>query len=50
MRSLIVLYDEDCGICSAAARLLERHSAALRVAPIGSELGSHALRDLDREE
>ncbi len=43
-RAELVLYDEDCGICAAFARALERRG--LRVAPIGSPVGGTWLRDL----
>ena len=44
MAETLVLYDEDCGICAALAeRLMTRQ---IDVAPIGSSLGRHWLRDL----
>jgi predicted DCC family thiol-disulfide oxidoreductase YuxK len=49
--SLTVLYDESCGFCTAIASWLVGAGAGrLRAEPIGSPLGSQALRDLDREE
>jgi predicted DCC family thiol-disulfide oxidoreductase YuxK len=42
----LVLYDDECGLCSALARRLARHG--IRVAPIASETGDRELRDLDR--
>jgi predicted DCC family thiol-disulfide oxidoreductase YuxK len=47
MRSPLVLYDEDCGIC---ARLASRLAAGgVEVAPIGSSTGDRWLRDLTRD-
>jgi predicted DCC family thiol-disulfide oxidoreductase YuxK len=44
MRSALVLYDDDCGIC---ARLASRLAAGgVDVAPIGSRTGDRWLRDL----
>jgi predicted DCC family thiol-disulfide oxidoreductase YuxK len=46
---LTVLYDETCGFCIAiAAWLVHAARGRLRAEPIGSRLGAHALRDLDR--
>jgi predicted DCC family thiol-disulfide oxidoreductase YuxK len=45
-RAELVLYDEDCGICAAFARALEKRG--VRVAPIGSPAGDTWLRDLSR--
>ena len=44
---MLVLYDEGCRFCTAAADALAVRG--LRVAPIGSPLGATWLRDLDRE-
>lgn len=48
--TLTVLYDETCGFCTGvAAWLVRRGAGRLRVEPIGSTLGAHALRDLPLE-
>jgi predicted DCC family thiol-disulfide oxidoreductase YuxK len=44
---VLVLYDEGCRFCTAAAGALA--ARGLRVAPIGSPVGATWLRDLDRE-
>ena len=46
---LTVLYDEDCGFCTALARRLERYRG-LRAAAIGSPAGMRLLRDLGDAE
>jgi predicted DCC family thiol-disulfide oxidoreductase YuxK len=45
-RGLTVLYDEGCAFCTAVAEWVERRSAIVAIAPIGSSLGDRALRDL----
>lgn len=49
MASLTVLYDADCGVCTALARWVERAGRDVAVAPIGSTLGARLLRDLEPE-
>jgi len=47
---LTVLYDEQCGFCTAVARWLVRRGAGrLQAESIGSARGARALRDLARE-
>lgn len=45
MAGLLVLYDEDCGICTALAGWIRRFE--IDAEPIGSDTGRHWLRDLD---
>src|SRR5207248_915018 len=46
--SLTILYDEDCGFCTATAlRLARRHGIA--AAGIGSATGDAALREMPRD-
>jgi predicted DCC family thiol-disulfide oxidoreductase YuxK len=48
---LTVLYDENCGFCTAIASWLVRAARGrLRAEPIGSPLGADALRDLERRD
>jgi predicted DCC family thiol-disulfide oxidoreductase YuxK len=44
MKAQLVLYDEDCGVCTSLAGMLERHGVA--VAAIGSLHGERWLNDL----
>ena len=46
---LTVLYDEDCGFCTAVASRLARRDG-IAVAAIGSEKGDAALPDMSRDE
>jgi predicted DCC family thiol-disulfide oxidoreductase YuxK len=47
MATLTVLYDEECGVCTAAARWLEARAAGVEVAAIASARADHLLRDLE---
>jgi predicted DCC family thiol-disulfide oxidoreductase YuxK len=46
---LTVLYDEDCGFCTAAAGWLAKRDGIV-AAPIGGEKGDAALHDMSRDE
>jgi predicted DCC family thiol-disulfide oxidoreductase YuxK len=48
-RGLTVLYDESCAFCTDVAEWLEHRSEIVAIAPIGSPLGTRALRDLPPE-